>query len=117
MAQISSAQAGDTAQAKKLTVSVGKFPFQALGKSIAAIETEGFTEVISDKNTGEILGAQVIGYGASIMIGEMALAINNELTLECVLETIHAHPTISEAWLEAALIANETPIHFPPKIK
>lgn len=107
----------EEAQAKNFTVTAGKFPFQALGKSIAAMETEGFTEVISDKNTGEILGAQVIGYGASIMIGEMALAINNELTLECVLETIHAHPTVSEAWLEAALIANETPIHFPPKIK
>lgn len=107
----------EEAQAQNLPVAVGRFPFQALGKSIATLETEGFTEIVSDKNTGEILGAQVIGYGASIMIGEMTLAINNELTLECILETIHAHPTVSEAWLEAALLANETPIHFPPKIK
>lgn len=47
----------------------------------------------------------------------MALAIANELTVDCVIETIHAHPTIPEAWLEAALIANETPIHMPPKRK
>ena len=47
----------------------------------------------------------------------MALAIQNELTLESVIETIHAHPTIAEAWHEAALLANETPLHLPPKVK
>ncbi|MFS8564484.1 MAG: dihydrolipoyl dehydrogenase [Rhabdochlamydiaceae bacterium] len=97
--------------------SVGKFPFQALGKSIASIETGGFAQVIIDKKTHQILGAQVIGSEASVLIAEMALAISNELTLECVTDTIHAHPTLAEAWLEAALISNETPIHFPPKIK
>lgn len=96
---------------------IGKFPFQALGKSIATLETEGFVEVIVNKKTGQILGAAAIGHHASAIIGEMALAIANELTLECVTETIHAHPTVAEAWLEAALIANETPIHFPPKLK
>lgn len=96
---------------------VGKFPFQVLGKSIATIDTEGFTEVIIDKRTGQILGAQVIGHEAGALIAEMALAIANELTVDCVIETIHAHPTIPEAWLEAALIANETPIHMPPKRK
>ena len=98
-------------------ISVGAYPFQALGKSIATNETEGFAEVISDKKTGEILGAQVIGHEASVLISEMALAINNELTLDCIIDTIHAHPTMPEAWLEAALLANDTPIHFPPKIK
>lgn len=95
----------------------GKFPFQALGKSIAAHETEGFAQIISDKKTGQILGAQVIGHEASALIGEMALAIQNELTLDSIIDTIHAHPTIAESWLEAALIANETPIHLPPKKK
>jgi dihydrolipoamide dehydrogenase len=47
----------------------------------------------------------------------MAVAIQNEITLDCLIETIHAHPTIAEAWLEAALIANDTPIHYPPKRK
>lgn len=98
-------------------ITVGNFPFQALGKTIATGETEGFAQVISDKQTGEILGAQVIGHEASNLIAEMALAINNELTLDCIMDTIHAHPTMAEGWLEASLLANETPIHFPPKIK
>ncbi len=105
----------EESEEKGLNINVGTFPFQALGKSVATNETNGFAQVISDKNTGEIYGAQVIGHEASAMIAEMALAINNELTLDCVIDTIHAHPTIPEAWLEASLLANETPIHFPPK--
>lgn len=96
---------------------VGKFPFQALGKSIATIDTEGFAEVIIDKKTGQILGAQVVGHEAATLIAEMALAIQNELTVDCVFDTIHAHPTVAEAWMEAALIANDTPIHMPPRRK
>jgi len=95
----------------------GRFPFQALGKSIAAHDIEGFAQVISDKKTGRILGAQAVGHEASTLIAEMALAIANELTLECIMDTVHAHPTIAEAWLEAALLAHDTPIHFPPKLK
>jgi dihydrolipoamide dehydrogenase len=95
----------------------GSFPFQALGKAQASMDTEGFAQMISDKKTGQILGAVVIGHEASNLIGEMALAIQNELTLESVIETIHAHPTIAEAWHEAALISRETPINFPPKAK
>lgn len=96
---------------------IGQFPFQALGKSIATIDTEGFAEVIIDKKTGQILGAQVVGHEAATLIAEMALAINNELTAECVADTIHAHPTVAEAWMEAALLALETPIHLPPRRK
>jgi len=96
---------------------VGKFPFAALGKSVATMDTEGFAEVITDKNTGQILGAQVVGHEASTLIAEMALAIHNELTIESVFDTIHAHPTVAEAWMEAALLANDTPIHMPPKRK
>jgi dihydrolipoamide dehydrogenase len=96
---------------------IGKFPFQALGKSAAAIETEGFAQVVVDRKTGQILGAQVVGHEASTLIAEMGLAIANELTVDCIADTIHAHPTVAEAWLEAALLANDTPIHFPPKIK
>lgn len=96
---------------------IGKFPFQALGKSIAAIETDGFAQIVADRKTGQILGAQVVGSEASTLIAEMGLAIANELTIDCVTDTIHAHPTVAEAWLEAALLANDTPIHFPPKVK
>jgi len=98
-------------------ISIGKFPFQALGKSIASIETDGFAQVITEKKTGKILGAQVIGSEAASLIAEMALAIANELTVDCIEETIHAHPTLPEAWLEASLLAKDSPIHFPPKIK
>ncbi len=95
----------------------GNFPFQALGKAQASLDTEGFAQIIADSKTGQILGAIVIGHEASNLIGEMALAIQNELTLESVLETIHAHPTMAESWHEAAAIALDQPIHLPPKIK
>jgi len=105
----------EEAQDKGCNAVVGKFPFAALGKSIATIDTDGFAEVIVDKETGQILGAQVVGHEASTLIAEMALAIHNELTAESVFDTIHAHPTVAESWMEAALIANETPIHMPPR--
>ncbi len=94
---------------------VSAFPFQALGKSQAAMQTDGFAQIVVDEKTGQILGAQVVGYEASILIAEMALAITNELTVECVAETIHAHPTLPEAWLESALLAEGLPLHLPPK--
>ena len=95
----------------------GSFPFMALGKAQASMDTEGFSQIICDKKTKQILGAVAVGHEASNLIGEMALAIQNELTLESVIETIHAHPTLAESWHEAALIANDTPINFPPKMK
>lgn len=96
---------------------IGNFPFQALGKSQATYHTEGFAQIVIDKKSGQILGAQVVGQDASNLIAEMALAIQNELTIECIQETIHAHPTLSESWLEASLIATGIPIHFPKALK
>ncbi len=96
---------------------VGAFPFQALGKAQAALQTDGFAQVVVERKTGQILGAQIVGHEASSLIAEMVVAIANELTLESITETIHAHPTIAESWLEAALIASEAPLHFPPKVK
>lgn len=93
---------------------IGKFPFQALGKAQAAIETEGFAQIVIDKHTGQILGAQVVGYGASTLIAEMAVAISAELTVQSISDTIHAHPTIAEAWMEAAFLADDIPLHMPP---
>lgn len=94
---------------------LGSFPFSALGKSQAAIQTEGFAQIVLDKTTGQVLGAQVVGHEASSLIAEMAIVIANELTIECITETIHAHPTIAEVWMEAAFIGQEMPLHFPPK--
>lgn len=97
--------------------SLGAFPFQALGKSQASLQTEGFAQVVVDKESGQVLGAQVMGHEAATLVAEMGIVIANEMTIDCVTETIHAHPTIAEIWLEAALMANETPLHLPPKRK
>lgn len=94
---------------------VGQFPFQALGKAIAIGHTDGFAQVVQDRRTGELLGAQVMGHEASTLIAEMTLALRNELTTHEIAETIHAHPTLPEAWLEATLLAQGRPLHFPPK--
>ncbi len=107
----------EQAQKKGFEATSGSFPFLALGKAQASMDTEGFAQVVCDKKTGQILGAVAIGHEASNLIAEMALAIQNELTIDSVIETIHAHPTIAESWHEAALIAKETPINFPPKMK
>lgn len=93
----------------------GAFPFQALGKSQAALQTEGFAQIVLDRSTGQILGAQVVGHEASALIAEIAIAITNELTVESITETIHAHPTIAEVWLEAALAGTDQPLHLSPK--
>lgn len=102
---------------KGYRATLGSFPFNVLGKAQATLHTEGFAQVVTDRETGQILGAQVVGHEASTLIAEMGIVIANEMTLECVTHTIHAHPTIAEAWLEAALIANEQPLHYPPKVK
>jgi len=105
----------EEAKEKGYQAELGSFPFAALGKAQATGDTVGFAQIVIDSKTGQVLGAQTIGKEASSLIAEMALAIHNELTVECIFDTIHAHPTLPEAWMEAALIANGTPIHFPPK--
>lgn len=90
------------------------FPFGALGKAESIGKTEGGVRLVFDPKTGQILGAQAMGYEAGTLIGEMALAIENELTMECIAETIHAHPTLSEGWMEAALQGIGLPLHLRP---
>jgi dihydrolipoamide dehydrogenase len=107
----------EEAEKAGFTPTIGKFPFQALGKAVASAETDGFAQIIVDKSTEQILGAQIVGSEASTLIAEMGLAIAQELTLDCIIDTIHAHPTLPEAWHEAALLAGETPLHLPPKRK
>ena len=93
------------------SVKTARFPLANLGKAIASDSTEGFSEIVFLKDTHQVVGAQVIGDGASILIAEMALAIEMEATLESLIETVHAHPTLSETWLETALLAYGIPIH------
>ncbi|MBI2159043.1 MAG: dihydrolipoyl dehydrogenase [Candidatus Rokubacteria bacterium] len=93
-------------------VTVGKFPFTASGKAQALGETEGFVKVVADKATGEILGAHIVGHEATELIHEFALGCTLEATLEEIVHTIHAHPTMSEAALEAVLGALGRAIHL-----
>ncbi len=84
-------------------VMVGKFPFTASGKAVALGETDGFVKVVADKATGEILGVHIVGPEATEIIHEFAVGRTLEATLEEIMHTIHAHPTLSEAALEATL--------------
>jgi dihydrolipoamide dehydrogenase len=93
------------ARAAGFEVRVGKAPFAASGKAVGTGHTEGFVKIVSDAKYGEILGAQIIGYGATELINEIALAMLVESTTAEVGETSHAHPTLGEMLMQAALAA------------
>jgi dihydrolipoamide dehydrogenase len=100
------------AKAKGLNYKVGKFPFTAVGKAVAAGDTEGFVKVVADAKTGEIYGVHIIGNEATELIAEYGLAMNLEATVDEVHHSIHAHPTLSEALGEAALATLGQAIHI-----
>jgi len=93
-------------------VTVGKFPFTASGKAVALGETDGFVKVVADKASGELLGVHIVGPEATEIIHEFAVGRTLEATLEEMIHTIHAHPTLSEAALEATLGALGQAIHI-----
>ena len=93
-------------------IGVGRFPFTASGKAVALGETEGFVKVVADQATGEILGVHIVGPEATEIIHEFAVGRTLEATLEEFIHTIHAHPTLSEAALEATLAALGQAIHI-----
>jgi dihydrolipoamide dehydrogenase len=96
-------------------VVTAKFPFAALGRSRTFGDTEGFAKIVAGKRHGEVLGVHLIGPSASDLITEGALAIRLEATLDELAETIHAHPTLGEAGMEAALAALGMPVHIAPQ--
>ena len=102
-------------EAKKHNIAAAQavFPMQALGRAHASGETEGFVQLVYEPSTGRLLGGQAVGDHASELIAELTIAITNELTVECIAETIHAHPTFSESWMEAAFIAIGKPLDAP----
>lgn len=100
------------AKEKGMTVKVGKFPFQASGKAQAMGETDGFVKLLFNEPHGEIVGAHIIGSEATEMIAELGLAITLEATYEDISSTIHAHPTLSEAIMEATEAAHGSAIHI-----
>ncbi|MGH7710996.1 MAG: dihydrolipoyl dehydrogenase [Gemmatimonadaceae bacterium] len=96
---------------KKLDYKVGKFPFSANGRARTSGETEGFVKIIRDAKYGEILGAHIVGAHATELIHELAVARENEFTVEEVDLAVHAHPTLAEAVAEAALDSLGRVIH------
>jgi dihydrolipoamide dehydrogenase len=90
---------------------VGKFPFAVLGRALSVNDTDGFVKVIGDAATGELLGVHIVGNGASDLISEAALAIEMGAVVDDLRLTIHPHPTLSEAVMEAAAVALGEAIH------
>ena len=97
---------------KKLDYKVGRFPFSANGRARTSGETEGFVKIIRDAKYGEILGAHIIGSHATELLHELAVARENEFTVEEVDLAIHAHPTLSEAVAEACLDSLDRVLHI-----
>jgi dihydrolipoamide dehydrogenase len=103
------------ATAQGLSVKVGKVPFAAIGRALAAGETEGFVKVVMDAGTERLLGVQIVGADASDLISEMAIAIEMGASVQDVALTIHPHPTLPEAIMEAAEAALGRAIHVVNK--
>lgn len=89
------------AKEKGYELNIGRFPFSASGKAVATNETEGFVKVIIDKKTEEVLGIHIIHPEATELIGEGSIIRSHEGIASSVLNTVHAHPTLSEALMEA----------------
>jgi len=109
------ASVGHTEQAAKdagYELKVGKFPFTASGKAKAAGASSGFVKVIFDAKYGEFLGAHFIGYNVTEMIAEVVAARNLETTGHEIIKSVHPHPTMSEAIMEAAAAAYDEVIHL-----
>jgi dihydrolipoamide dehydrogenase len=91
---------------------VGKFPFAALGRALSVNDTDGFVKVIADGKTGELLGVHIAGNGGSDLISEATLAIEMGAVADDLRLTIHPHPTLSEAMMEAAAAAMGEAVHI-----
>ena len=97
---------------KGYKIKVGKFPFRALGKSLADGSHEGFVKIIYDDKYGELLGCHIIGNNASNLISEVGIARTLETTYYEILKTVHPHPTLSESINEATADAFNEAIHI-----
>jgi dihydrolipoamide dehydrogenase len=95
-------------------VVVGRFPFAALGRAQSFGATEGLVKVVAERRYGEVLGVHIIGPSASDLIPEGVLAMQLEATLTDIADTIHAHPTLGEGTMEAAMVALGLPVHVAP---
>ena len=100
------------AKDKGYEIKVGKFPFSASGKASAAGDKTGFVKVIFDAKYGEFLGAHMIGQNVTEMIAEVVATRKLETTGHEIIKTVHPHPTMSEALMEAAAAAYGEVIHI-----
>ncbi|WP_227015851.1 dihydrolipoyl dehydrogenase [Haloarcula sp. JP-L23] len=89
----------------------GEFPFRASGRALTSGERTGFVRLVADAESGTVLGGQIVGPEASELTAEIGLTVEQELTLSDIVSTVHAHPTLSEAIMEAADCALGHPIH------
>ena len=96
-------------------VKVGKFPFAASGRAMSLRETEGFVKILSDARTDEVLGVHMVGPEVTELIAETTLAIEMGATTEDIARTIHAHPTLPEAVMEAAEAVHKMAVHIYQK--
>lgn len=95
-----------------IDITASKFPFGANGRALALNNSDGFMKLITRKEDGLVIGAQIAGPSASDMIAELGLAIEAGMTAEDIAMTIHAHPTLGEITMEAAEVAIGSPIHI-----
>ncbi|GAH87831.1 unnamed protein product, partial [marine sediment metagenome] len=102
----------DKAREEGIEAKIGRFPFSASGKAQALGEIDGFVQLVVEEEDGRILGGQIIGPHAADLVHEISLAIRWELTVDEIGSTVHAHPTLSEAVMEAAKKAQGKPIHL-----
>jgi dihydrolipoamide dehydrogenase len=102
----------EDAEKRGRKVRLGKFPFAALGRAIANHDTDGFVKIVVDAETSEVLGLHVVGNGAGDIIAEAALAIEMGALADDIGLTVHAHPTLPEAIMEAAKASHGEAIHI-----
>lgn len=102
----------DQAREKGIAVKTGSFPFAASGRAMSLMETEGFVKVIADAKTDEVLGVHMVGPEVTELIAEATLAIEMGATAEDIARTIHAHPTLPEAFMEAAESVHGMAVHI-----
>jgi dihydrolipoamide dehydrogenase len=99
------------AKEKGIDVNVGRFPYAASGKALAMGETEGFVQIVADPGNDRVLGSTIVGAHATDLMGEVAPAVKFGAKLKVLIETVHAHPTLTEIVLEAAEDVHGVAVH------
>ena len=97
---------------KKIEYKIGNFPLSINGKSMIEGQTEGFVKVLTETKYGEVMGVHIVAAHATDMIAEAVMAMKLESTIEDIARVVHAHPTVSETFMEASFIAGDRPVHI-----